>query len=156
MKTIPDDIYNKIKQISHDVKEDLKRSGIMVPVKNRDGSITVGRFRIVKDNRGFFNIVDHWDEIIVDSINLPQTAALLANKLALGKFIDDQILGADRKYGHALFEETLQESLARKSIKKNDIDKADLMFTKAKLSRLKKEHYKTEITQGFEKLIRFR
>ena len=156
MKQIPDEIYNKIKKINSDVKEDLRRRGIVVPKQNKDGSITVGRYKILKDNRGFFTIVDYGNETIIERINLAQSAALLANKLALGKFIDDEVLNADMKYGHALFEETLQEKLARKSIKKNDLDRADLMFTKAKLSRLRKEHYRGEITRGFEKLIRIR
>ena len=155
MKLLPNDIYKKIKELDIDVKEKLKRQGIVVPVQERDGSIRVGFYKIVKHD-GVYSIVDFGNESIIDSINLPQSAALLANKLALGKGVEDNILIADRKYGHALFEETLQTNLAVKHIKKNKLDDADLMYTKAKISKQKKERYRDEIARGFEKLIRFR
>lgn len=155
MKHLPNDIYKKIKDLDANVKEQLKRQGIVVPVQERDGSIRVGFYKIIKHN-GVYSIVDFGNESIVDYINLPQSAALLANRLALGKGIEDSILTADRKYGHALFEETLQQNLAIKHIKKNKLDDADLMYTKAKISKFKKERYRDEIARGFEKLIRFR
>lgn len=156
MKPLPNDLYSKIKQLNKDVKEKLKRQGVVVPVRDNDGSIRVGYYRIKKTDVGFYSIVDYGNELIVDRINLPQAAAVIANKLALGKYLDDKILEADRKYGHALFEETLQNHIATRSIKKSKLDQADLMFTKAKISRLKKEYYKNEVVKGFENLVRIR
>jgi len=156
MKQINNDIYKKITTLNREVKEDLRRKGLVVPKTDNNGHILVGRYKILKNNKGFFNIVDYGNEIIVENINLPQTAAVLANKLALGKFIDIEILNADRKYGHALFEEELQQKIARISIKKKNIDRADLMFTKSKISKFRKEESKREIINCFEKLIKFR
>ncbi len=150
------DIYEKIKQLDRSVKADLRRQGIVIPKKYKDGSIGVGRYRIVKENTGFYSILDYRNETIIEQINLPQTAAILANKLALGKFLDDQILNSDRRYGHALFEETLHKNLAEKNIKKNKLDEADLFYTKAKISKYKKDKFKKEINSGYEKLLRFR
>lgn len=150
------ELYSKIRKITSDVNEQLKKNGVVAPIKNRDGSIKVGRYTIKKIPTGFYSIVDYSNEAIIEFINLPKSAAILANKLALGKFIDDTILNADRRYGHALFEEELQNQLAIKNIKKNQLDKASLMYTKAKISRLKKEHYLEEIDRSFEKLIKFR
>lgn len=156
MKNNADEIYNKIKKLNHDVKETLKTRGLIVPTRQKDGTIKVGLYRIKKEDSGFYSIVNYRNEPIVDAINLPHTAAIIANKLALGRFIDDEILTADRKYGHALFEETLQKQLAEKSLKSKNLDKAELMYTKSSISKAKKEHYKVEIKKGFEKLMRFR
>jgi hypothetical protein len=48
MKQTPDDIYQKVKQLGLDVKEQLKRQGIIVPTKTPDGSIRVGYYTIKK------------------------------------------------------------------------------------------------------------
>lgn len=157
MKAIPHNLYSRIQQISEDVKENLKRQGIVVPKKKEDGSIQVGKFYIKKDNiTGFYSVVDIRNEPIFEKINLPQTAAVVANRLALGKWTDDEILNADTKYGHAMFEELLHKKMAERSLKSNDVDKADMMFTKYNISKYKKEQYKREVVKGFEKLMRFR
>lgn len=150
------DLYANIKRLDKNVKENLKRQGIVPPIQNRDGSISVGFFRIVKEKSGFYNIVDFSGEAVIDQINLPQTAALLANKLALGKHVDDVILTADRNYGHAVFEETLQKFLAEKKLNKQDYDSADLLYTKASISKVKKEQCKKAIISRYEKLINIR
>lgn len=156
MKAIPKDIYKKIQEIDRDVKEQLFRQGMVVPVKSNDGSIRVGRYSIKKLETGFYSVLDFRNEPIIDNINLPQTAAILANKLALGKFVDSKILNYDASYGHALFEEELHIKLATSLIKKQDMDRADLMFTKSAIAKSKKEKYKKEINAGFEKLMKFR
>lgn len=149
-------IYEKIKQLDRSVKEDLRRRGVVIPKKFKDGSIGIGYYRIVKERTGFYTILDYSNDAVVERINLPQTAAILANKLALGKFIDDEVLSNDQRYGHALFDETLHIHLAEKNVKKNKLDEADLFFTKAKISKSKKDRLKAEIDSGYEKLIRFR
>lgn len=148
-------IYEKIKLLDKSVKDDLLRRGIVIPKKYKDGSVGVGRYRIVKQLTGFYSILDYRNDAIIEGINLPQTAAILANKLALGKFIDDELLNNDRRYGHALFEETLHSQLAKKCLIKNKIDEADLFFTKANISKYKKDKFKKEISTGYEKLMRF-
>lgn len=156
MKNLPKDIYQRIHEIDVKVKSKLRQRGIVVPVKNSDGSIRVGHFIIKKDIEGFFSINNYANEPVIDKINLPQSAALLANGLALGKFIDTDILTADRKYGHALFEEEYEKFLVRKIAKKNAIDKLDIYHAKSHLAKLKKEYYKNQVLQGFERLMRFR
>lgn len=156
MNTNPINIYQKIKEIDDSVKKTLKSKGLVVPKKYSNGTIGVGSYKIVKDDNGFYNILDYAHEPVVKQINLPQTAAILANKLALGKLLDEQILTADRKYGHAFFEEKLQNTLFTKNLKRNKIEAADLMLIKARISTLKKEHYKKEIVRGFDKLLAFR
>lgn len=155
MKQTPNDIYKKVKQLSIDVNEQLRRQGIVVPKKTPDGSIRVGYYTIKKYNTGFYSILNYRDDIVVELINLPQTAAILANRLALGKYLDDELLEADRKYGHALFEEELHLILAERNVKSNNLDRADVMFTKFNIARYRKEQHRKVIVNGFDKLMRF-
>jgi flavin-binding protein dodecin len=150
------DIYVKIQQLDRDVKEQLKRQGIVVPVRKNDGTIQVGHYRIKRDKAGFYKVLTSKNEVIVENINLPQTAAILANRLALGKWLDDDVISADTKYGHALFDETLHRQLAEKSLKSKNIEKAEVMYTKTAIDKHKKNQYKLELDRGFEKLMRFR
>jgi hypothetical protein len=155
MKQIPDDIYQKVKQIGLNVKEQLKSQGIAIPTKTEDGAIRVGHFTI-KKSKGFYKVLNYRNDVVVDNINLPQTAAIQANRLALGKWADDNLSAADTSYGHALFEEELHTQLAEKSLKLNNLDRADVMFTKRNIAKYKKEQHKKIIVHGFEKLMRFR
>jgi hypothetical protein len=81
---------------------------------------------------------------------------MLANRLALGKYLDDELLDADRRYGHALFEEELHLTLAERNLKSNNVDRADVMFTKFNIAKHRKEQHRKTIFNGFDKLMRFR
>jgi len=155
MKQTPDDIYKKVKQLGLDVKEQLRRQGIIVPTKTPDGSIRVGYYTIKKNKTGFYSILNYSNESVVEFINLPQTAAMLANRLALGKYLDSELLDADRRYGHALFEEELHLTLAERNLKSNNVDRADVLFTKFKIAKHRKEQHRKTIFNGFDKLMRF-
>ena len=147
-------IFKKVESLAREVRESLRRQGLVVPVKNQDGSISVDRYRIVKRTSGFYSILDHDDEVIVDLINLPQSAALLANNLALGRFVDSEILNFDRYYGYNLFEEQLSRQHAESNLKKKNIDRADFLFTKCKIAKLKRMDAKRAIMHSFDKLRR--
>jgi len=152
MKTIPNAIFDKIVSLTDRVQLDLKKKGLVIPIENKDGSITIGRYRIVNKNN-FYNIVDKDGEVLVKNINLPQTAAVVANDLALGRFLNKQILDYDRDYGYAVFDEALHLKKAEKS-KKRGIDHWDLMITKCNIARAKKQQYKNHIEYSFEKLVK--
>lgn len=156
MKQIPKEIYSKIKLLNKDVKQKLLSQGVVVPVRNKDGTIKVGKFIIKRLETGFYSILDYRYEQIINNINLPQTAAVVANKLALGKWLDDTLLSCDTRYGHALFDEELHKKMGHSLIQKKDIDRAELMFTKSEIAKRKKEKYKKEIDLGFMKLMNFR
>lgn len=153
MKPISEQVYKKLKQVSLEVKAKLKRKGIAIPTKNEDGSIAIGRYTVIKCSN-FYRICDYSKEIVVDKINLPQSAILLANNLAIGKYLDQNLLSKDRNYGYAQFEEELYSRIARKNLKFN-LDKADLAFTKSAINKSKKERYRSDILKTFEKLKRF-
>jgi hypothetical protein len=145
-------VVERVERIARKVKEDLRQSGFVIPVNNRDGSISVDNYKIVKDKSGFYSIRDRDNDIIVKQINLPQTAAVLANKLALGRGIDTEILVTDREYGYNLFEELLSKQISENSIIKKDYDRAEIMSTKLKIAAYKKTEAKKKIIYSFEKL----
>lgn len=151
MKTIPEDLYNKIVKVSKQVHNELRLKGIVVPVKNRDGSIRIGAYTVVKTDSDFYEVLDHNQEPVVDHINLPQTAAILANGLALGRFIDKTLLETDQYYGYALFEEQLHQRALERSRKKS-LEYFELASNKCKIAKTKKELYKKDIVRSFEKL----
>lgn len=153
MNQIPEKVYYKLEVVAKAVSQNLQRKGVAIPVKNDNGSVTLGNYTIVKRDN-FYVIIDYSGEVVVDKINLPQSAAILANGLALGKFIDPEILSQDRMYGYAEFEEVLHKQMAERCLSK-DLNRADVMFTKSNINRAQKEHYRTTIMARFEKLRRF-
>ena len=146
MKQTPD-LYKKIVQLSNEVKQELRKKGLVVPNRNKDGSITLGSFTIVKDKENFYNILDKNGSSVLRNINLPQSAVLLANSLALGKQIDHSIVSKDRSYGFAVFEETLTKKAASKS---SNLEKWDIMTTKNMIAQAKKNYYKEQIVSSFK------
>jgi len=155
MKLRPNDLYSKIEELSKNSKEKLLQQGVIIPVKNNDGTISVGRYYIKRKKNGFYCILDFEKDIIIDNINLPQTAAVLANRLALGKFVNDDLLETDTKYGYALFDEELHNKLAEKSLASKSLDRMDIMTVKSRISKEKKEEYMKTVMRSFNKLIRF-
>lgn len=145
-------VVARVEKIARKVKDDLRQSGFVIPVNNRDGSISVDNYKIVKDKSGFYSIRDRDNDVIIKQINLPQTAAVLANKLALGRGIDTEILLDDREYGYNLFEELLSKKISEASIVKKDYDRADLMSVKLRIASYKKTEAKKKISYSFEKL----
>ena len=156
MKQIPNDLYHKIEMLDNDVKEKLRKQGIVVPVRSNNGSVRIGRYSIEKLKTGFYSVTNYRGEMVVENINLPQTAALVANRLALGKPFDDEIVMVDRRYGHAEFDELVHNQLADKNIKLKDYDKAEVMLAKSAVAKYRKDEFKKTITKGFEKLLKFR
>lgn len=153
MKNIPSDLFKKIVRLSEDVKRDLKNQGIVVPTENNDGSISVGAYKIIKNSNGYYSVVDHKNDELVGDINLPQTAVIVANNLALGKFKDLKVIETDKHYGYALFDELLHKKAVEKSSKKS-LEYFDLMLTKCLIARAKKENYKKDLILSYKKLIK--
>lgn len=151
MKQSTEDLFNKIVAVSVHVKEELYNADIVIPIRNNNGSISLGNFTLLKTSAGFYAILDSMGATIIDRLNLPQTAAVVANNLALGKFIDRSIVRKDSEYGYALFEETLHKKAAERT-RKRDPDYSDLRMVKSAISKLKKDGFKRDILKSFEKL----
>ena len=117
-----DQLYSKIKEIAQGVAADLKAKGLVVPTRSKSGTIKFGNYSIIKKN-GFYSIIANSDINIVERINLPQTAILVANALALGKWADDKMINADQQYGFSSFEEDQCKQVSEAAAKKKDWDK---------------------------------
>ena len=150
MKTITEELYGQIKKVSDEVRRDLYKKGLVVPVKNNDGTITIGSYSIVKEDDGSFAILDFSGESLIQGINLPQTAILVTNKLALGLYKDTELLETDRRYGSADFE----EQVYKRAMKRKANAVISLYITKYDDARIKKTEYKRTIIRSFEKLIK--
>jgi hypothetical protein len=150
MKPNTNDLYQKIIQLSVRTKEKFRSRGIVLPVKNLDGSISIGDYRLEKDSNNFYCIKDKHGNLIIDQINLPQTAAVIANDLALGKNLNQHLIEKDRSYGYAQFEEDLHKRAVFSG--KKDSDYIDIKLSKFMLSQVKKELCKQDIIKSFEKL----
>jgi len=149
MKPTTNELYSKITTLSKEVQIEFLRRGFVIPAKNADGTIKVGHYIIKKNCNDFYMITDHENNVIVDYINLPHTAAVLANELALGYDIDKKILDEDREYGYAEFE----DQMFKHSVKSNKSpDYMDILRSKFQDSKGKKEAYKKAILARFEKL----
>lgn len=139
-------LYTKIVEINNEVKQNLRRRGLVVPVRNRDGSISLGAYTVNRTEDGY-TIVKGKSEIVAKQINLPQTALIIANNLAVGKFMDTSLIDKDRHYGSALFEEELAKRVISRI--KNNVDKWDLMTTKCMIAQARKNYYKNQIVDHF-------
>lgn len=152
MKNLTEDILKKLSQLDKDVKYQLRAKGFVVPIKGKNGSIKFGWYTVVRNNNGSYSVLDHANESIVSGINLPQTAVITANSLALGKHKDAQLIDLDRSYGYADF----KEQLHKRAIERDDksLDYFDINLEKHKNALHKKAVYKREITKSFDKLTK--
>lgn len=155
MKQI-DDLYKKITVLNESVKKDLKKQGFIVPIQLSDGSIKIEHYIIKKNKKGFFEIKNNQNSYYLDRINLAQTAIILANKLALGKWLDTDVLNLDRKYGYAVFDEEVSLKSKYNCLKSKNFDKFDVMTNKIAKAQAKKEYLKKCIDDNFHKLLNFR
>ena len=154
MKKIPEFVYNKFAVLSDEIKKEFRRKGFVIPTTNDDGSIRLGVFNVVKTNSGFYQIQDIKGKLVIDNINLPQTAVILANDMALGRIMNSDLIKKDQMYGYAFFEEQLHKKSAEK-YRANNIDQSVLRTTKQLISKGKKDYFKNEIVRHFEKLRKF-
>jgi len=152
-KTIPKTLFDKVEKLAQKVKHDLRDKGLIVPVKNSDGSINVDLFRITKQDN-FYYVVNHKNQIVVGPINLAQTAIILANDLALGRLVDPVVINNDKWFGYKSFDEELHQRSARISLKKHNTEQAEMHFTRAEIAKQKKIYWKKTIADRFNQLRR--
>lgn len=107
-------IFNKVEDIARQVKDDLRKQGCVVPVKERDGTINLDGVKVRKVQDTFFSIYDRKNRLIASNINSLQTAIVQANRIALNKELDDNLMEVDRQYGFQSFKLEVAESRIKK------------------------------------------
>jgi len=147
-------ILQELNSIKIIVEKELKKKGYVPAKRKQDGSVKIGNFSIIKEQDGFYSVLDSNNNIIAGRINLPHSAAIFANNLALGRWTDREILDIDRRYGHYSFDEQLSKFHFSRNFHSKNYDKAEIMNEKYRTARLKKNFYKNKILTGFDKLIK--
>jgi len=147
-------ILQELNSIKIIVEKELKKKGYVPAKRKQDGTVRIGNFSIIKEQDGFYSVLDSNNNIIAGRINLPHSAAIFANNLALGRWTDREILDIDRRYGHYSFDEQLSKFHFSRNFHSKNYDKAEIMNEKYRTARLKKNFYKNKILTGFDKLIK--
>jgi hypothetical protein len=147
-------LLKKFTKLSAQIKNEFRLRGFVIPTTTKNGDVRVGNYYIQHSRDGFYSVLGYNGQPVVEKINLPQTALLLANGIALGKFLDYDLVNIDRAYGYADFEEQLAKKYAENS-RYTDLDKLCLMRSKQQVAARKKEINKREIMKQFEKLKKF-
>ena len=153
MPTTENQLFEKFKKLANAVRQDFKRKGVVPPSQKKDGSIQIGTYNIKKQNSVYY-IKDRNDNIVVGPLNLAQTAVLVANDLALGRWPDHKLIDSDRWYGYKVFAEESALHIASSARKKQDVDRADFNLYKASIAASEKLTYKKTIDSRFNKLCK--
>jgi len=151
MPKVQKNLVNKVQVLANSVKADLRKKGIVVPIKHKDGSISFDEYSVIRAD-GEYSIVGPKGRVVVEHINLAQTAIVAANKLALGNKVIDDIVKQDQWYGWKSFDEEIFIKSANTSVKNKDYDKADWCFTRASIAKTQKEEYKRSILSQYSRL----
>jgi hypothetical protein len=153
MPTTENQLFEKFTKLANAVRQDFKRKGLVIPSQQRDGSIQIGTFNIKKKDSAYY-IKDRNGHIIVGPLNLAQTAVVIANDLALGRWPDHALIDNDRWYGYKSFAEQSALHVAETASKQKDADRADFSRYRAAIAAEQKLIYKKTIDSRFNKLCK--
>jgi len=150
MTISPERLYQKIKDLTKKIKQDLRRKGMIIPTRKNKSIIRVGNYLIKRKENEFYSVVSVDGEIMADQLNLPHTAAIIANQLALKQQFDVSIVNRDREYGYACFE----DQMYTRAKERMDLDPYynDIKVYKYQESGERAENLKKSIIAQFEKL----
>ena len=146
-------LFEQFEKLAKNVKTDFKKKGLVVPAQNRDGSIQIGVFTIKKKDSAYY-VTSKTGEALVGPLNLAQTAIIVANDLALGRWPDTTLLHNDQWYGFKSFAEASAMNVADRARKDKDPDRADFSLYKAVIAAEQKLSFKKAIDQRYNKLCR--
>jgi hypothetical protein len=150
MKISSEKLYRKIQELAKKVKNDFRRKGMIIPTRDSKHSIRIGNYLIKRKENEFYAVISVDGEIMADQLNLPQTAALIANQLALKQQFDKGLLEIDRDYGYACFESQLYNKARQRTLK--DPEYFNIRMYEYENSADKAETLKNYIVSQFEKL----
>lgn len=150
---LTDQLYSKVSELAHNARKNLRSRGLIVPIKESNGVVRFESFQITKFEN-YYIVCDLLGNVIADNINLPQTAILVANSLALGLCTSNSDQTHDREYGYKLFEDRQLTRIIKILIAANDWDRVDILRTKQEIVRTKVQYAKKQILFSFDKLTR--
>jgi hypothetical protein len=146
-------LFEKFEKLAKAVRQDFKNNGLIIPKQNKDGSVQIGDYTIIKRNNAYV-VNNSRGHVVVGPVNLAQTAIISANDLALGRWVDKKILESDQWYGYKAFAEQAANACADKAYKDKDPDRGDFVLGKAVVAGEQKLHFKRSIDSRFDKLCK--
>jgi hypothetical protein len=146
-------LFEKFEKLAKNVKQDFRNKGLIIPSQKKDGSIQVGIFLIKKKHSAYY-IHGLNNQVVVGPLNLAQTAVVIANDLALGRWPDNTLMHNDQWYGYKAFAEAAALNSAENARKNKDADRADFSMYKAAVANEQKLQYKKSIDSRFNKLCK--
>lgn len=154
MKLTKKQLFNKVEDIARQVKQELRNKGYVVPVKEKDGAINLDGVKVRKVKDTFYSVYDKGNRLAVENLNSLQSAILLANRLALGKDLDDNIIEADRKYGFQSFKLEVAESRLKTAEKHSE--RWFYYETRRQVAKAQTKKYFDVIQTSYKKLANLR
>jgi hypothetical protein len=144
-------IHKSLEKLAKKVDDSFRGNGVAIPFP--DGhAIGVHGYRIVKVDSSNYTIMDSRHNLVVDKINLAQTAVLVANDLSLGRMINNDLINEDKKYGYLQFEQMVCSNSKARSLKRKDYDRAEYLEDKYNIASHRAAAIKIRINREFEKL----
>lgn len=123
------------------------KNGQVIPTITNNGQVRVGPYVIVK-SRYHYEIRDIYNQSLYCMINLPETAIVIANALALGKTPNSQLIKNDREYGFSLFD---QANYVRLIKNRKNIERLEILEDKLEWAQVKSASLKNQIEKEFQK-----
>lgn len=148
-------LYKNIYDLVIETKEIFKSRGYIIPLKQKNGSVKIGNYTIQRNDNGQYDVINSFQQKAIERINLPQTAIMVANDLATGKWPDSELILKDRQYGFNTFEEKQLEKVMDYATEHGQWDRVDSLMIKKHIATLKAESAKNFILTCYSKLRRF-
>jgi hypothetical protein len=148
-------LYKKIADLTAGIKQEFRAKGIVLPARNAQG-IKLDNYTVVKNDHGYYSILNSKGAVVYDNINLSYSAVIIANNLALGRHADPKILEQDRNYGYCSFDEDNFKRISLSAAKKKDWDRAETLMLKQNLAHERAVNAKKYVLSSFEKLRQLR
>jgi hypothetical protein len=152
---ISTETYNQLIDLVLKTKKDFKSRGVAIPTLSENGSVKIGRYTVGRNSTGYF-ILDNYKEVVFSSINLPQTALIIANSLALNQVVSRHILEQDARCGDIEFDELNFNRLTASLIRKKDTERYESLSIKHNAAQEKAEKARRDILRLFGKLQQLR
>lgn len=130
----------KLSAASKSVKEQLKKRGVIVPIKTTYG-VLMGDIKVVKTDLGY-NVLNKIGDVVYNNLYFIQTAIVVANALALNQSVKKSLIEDDAKAGANEFDLTMYKQRLKTALKRGDDFKVGHYQTRATESQL---HYKKHI-----------
>ena len=144
-------VIEKLSAVSKSFKEQLKKKGVIVPVKTKKG-LNIDGYRVEKNKAGF-SIYNSFDIELYSNLYYIQTAVVIANCLALKKAVRPTLVQDDAKAGANEFDMELYQFRLKAALKQKDEFKIGHYQTRATESKLYYTKHINPINSAYFSLV---